>query len=484
MQKYLHSIKIKSLKRDLNTRFILLLSLFLLFLIVSYFFSSSIIRQSKYDNVLLNIAGQQRMYIYQYSSQINQSLVGLATSHLDIAIEMKEQADITANHFEKTYHAFMQGGKVDIKQDKTSEYIIYAIKDKNIHELLGMVLADWKKLKRIGLLSLRSNSRDIDKSPYVHQLLSQASTTTTKMNDVIQSLKKINTKKLQELENLLLLMVILGVLLFLVLVYFVNRRIVTPLSTVVLALQDAMDELSVEKEKAESASRAKSDFLSRMSHELRTPMNAIIGFSQLLELDAEHMDKHHTMHVREILDAGYHLLTLINEVLDLARIESGKMEVSLTAVETDDAIEKCLSLIKPQLASAELRLINNIKTNYTVFVDETRFKQIIVNILSNAIKYNRTNGCITLDATLNDEHQLVISVTDNGEGLTEDQIENLFTPFERFDKSFEVDGTGIGLVITKHLAELMGGKITVSSTPGKGSTFSLYVNLKNNAVTV
>lgn len=478
MQKYLHSIKTLTLKRDLNLRFILLLSFFLIFLIVSYLFSASIIKQSKYDNILLNVAGQQRMFIHQYSSQINQSLVGLATSHYELAIINKKQADNTAKHFDAIYHALVKGGRVDIKQDKTSTYTLYPIKDKYILDELNKVLLDWNELKRLGLLSLRSNAQDISKSPYVHELLQQSSKTVGEMNDVIQSLQKINNEKLRELEDVMLLMVILGMLLFLSLVYFVNRRIVTPLSKSVLALKDAMDELNKEKIIAETANQAKSEFLSRMSHELRTPMNAIIGFAQLLEMDKNSLDEQTNINVREILDAGYHLLTLINEVLDLARIESGKMEVSLTDVGTEGVINQCLSLVRPQLESAELRLVNRIKYNYTVFVDEVRFKQIILNLLSNAIKYNSVNGSVTLNAEATDKKQLVISVTDNGPGLTEYQIDHLFTPFERFDKTFDVDGTGIGLVISKHLAELMGGKITVESTPGEGSTFSLVVNLK------
>lgn len=226
------------------------------------------------------------------------------------------------------------------------------------------------------------------------------------------------------------------------------------------------------EENAKRASDAKSDFLSRMSHELRTPMNAILGFGQLLEFDSDELDENQQSHVREIMGAGDHLLSLINEVLDLTEIESGSLEVSMQTVDLDDAVNQSLSLIKPLAEARDVKQINNISgQGFKLLADFTRLKQVLLNLLSNAVKYNSDKGVITLDAKVIDEQRLRISITDTGEGLTKEEIDKLFTSFERLNPKFNVEGTGIGLVITKSLVELMSGSIGVESTKGSGTTF-------------
>lgn len=232
-----------------------------------------------------------------------------------------------------------------------------------------------------------------------------------------------------------------------------------------LTMRSALDE-------AERANSAKSDFLSHMSHELRTPLNAIIGFGQMLELDAEVFNDTQQGNVKEILDAGHHLLNLINDVLDLAKIESGKLEVSMESVNLDDVLQQCLSLIQPHAEGRQIKIIDNLSDKgYSVQADFTRLKQVLLNLLSNAVKYNCESGSITVDSEVIDKQRLRISVADTGEGLTDNQIAKLFRPFERMDVENNVEGTGIGLVITKHLMELMGGTIGINSSKGKGSVF-------------
>ncbi len=239
-------------------------------------------------------------------------------------------------------------------------------------------------------------------------------------------------------------------------------------------MKDARDE-------SLKANQAKSEFLTRMSHELRTPMNAILGFGQMLELDAEGFSETQRSNVQEILDASRHLMDLINEVLDLSKIENGKLEITMENVAVDDVIQQSIALIQPLAASRHIELTDHVSgKGHIVQADITRFKQILVNILSNAVKYNRESGYITLDSELIDEQHLRISVTDTGEGLTEDEITRLFSPFDRLNNVNNVEGTGIGLVITKHLAELMGGTIGVESTPGEGSTFWVELELTKN----
>ncbi|WP_445370780.1 CHASE2 domain-containing protein [Methylomonas sp. HW2-6] len=228
--------------------------------------------------------------------------------------------------------------------------------------------------------------------------------------------------------------------------------------------------------RAEQVSLAKSQFLSQMSHELRTPLNAVIGFAQLLQMDdPEHpLDPYHLDSVNEILKAGQHLLGLINELLDLAKIESGKIAMNIQSVALQDLIGDCAALITPLARSKGLDLTarNSLPQDLLLKVDPKRAKQILLNFLSNAVKYNRPNGRIDLHTQRIGSNRIRISVVDAGEGLATQEQKLLFQSFQRLGaENSEIEGTGIGLAITKQLAELMDGSVGVSSTPGMGSTF-------------
>ena len=223
---------------------------------------------------------------------------------------------------------------------------------------------------------------------------------------------------------------------------------------------------------AEKASQAKSEFLSRMSHELRTPLNAILGFGQMLDLNNSELSSIQKSNVNEILDAGQHLLNLINEVLNLAQIESGKLEVKIEKVDLTELLQECIKLMSHSIEAMKIEVVDNISEKHCfVKADYMRLKQILLNLISNAIKYNKESGRLIFDSRILFNKHIQIRITDNGAGLTEDDVNKLFNPFERLNVNDNIEGTGIGLTITKHLSDLMGGSIGVESTPGVGSTF-------------
>jgi len=230
---------------------------------------------------------------------------------------------------------------------------------------------------------------------------------------------------------------------------------------------------------AEKANLAKSDFLSSMSHELRTPLSAILGFAQLIESGTPEPTPSQKRSVDQILQAGWYLLDLINEILDLALIESGKLSLSLEPVSLAEVMLECETMIESQAGQRDIS-VTFPKFSVPCFVsaDRTRLKQVLINLLSNAIKYNTSGGKVTLSCLNSSSERIRICVEDTGEGLNPAQIDQLFQPFNRLgQKATTEQGTGIGLVMTKRLIELMGGVIGVESTVGKGSVFWIEMEL-------
>jgi signal transduction histidine kinase/ActR/RegA family two-component response regulator len=240
-----------------------------------------------------------------------------------------------------------------------------------------------------------------------------------------------------------------------------------------LSLQEQNAELQNAKQFAETANRSKSDFLSSMSHELRSPLNAILGFAQLLETESPPPSSSQMESIGRILQAGWHLLTLINEVLDLSKIESGTFSLSPEPVSLDEVMLECQAMTEGQAQKRGLRLnFPQFPSPCFVHADRTRLKQVLINLLSNAIKYNREQGMVTVDYRRTDPGRIRISVTDTGEGLPPEKLSQLFQPFNRLgQEANSEEGTGIGLVVAKQLIQLMGGVIGVESTVGVGSVF-------------
>ncbi len=230
---------------------------------------------------------------------------------------------------------------------------------------------------------------------------------------------------------------------------------------------------------AEKANRAKTDFLSGMSHELRTPLNAILGFAQLMESGSPLPTPSQKRNLDQILKAGWYLLELINEILDLALIESGKVTLSREPVSLVEVMLECRAMIEPQAKKRDISMtFPRFDIPYFVKADRTRVKQVLINLLFNAIKYNKLGGAVAVEYALILPDSIRISIRDTGAGLAPEQVAQLFQPFNRLGKETSAEeGTGIGLVVTKRLVELMGGAIGVESTVGVGSVFWIELSL-------
>lgn len=246
-------------------------------------------------------------------------------------------------------------------------------------------------------------------------------------------------------------------------------------------LQDVSDQKAQESKLqeainvAEKASMAKSDFLASMSHELRTPMNSIIGFAQLLDMEA--LTETQSDFLSEILRGGKHLLVLINEVLDLSSIESGKLSLSIETVHIEPVIKECVHLLQPlaEKKSIQINVDAKLSPEHFVQADRVRFKQLLLNLMSNAVKYNKPNGEVNVLLDGGGD-SIGITVADTGVGISEEHQAMLFTPFERFDfEGGTIEGSGIGLVIAKRIAEAMSGQISFKSEKGRGSQFTVML---------
>ena len=254
---------------------------------------------------------------------------------------------------------------------------------------------------------------------------------------------------------------------------FAAARDVTERKRLDQVLQEKNVELETARSLAEKANLAKSDFLSSMSHELRSPLNAILGFAQLMESDSPPPPPAQKEYIAQILQAGWHLLTLINEILDLAKVESRQVPLSKEPVSISEILLECQGMIEPQAQQRGIRLIfPRLEIPCFVMADRTRLKQVLINLLSNAIKYNIDQGTVEVKCTWSAPDRIRISIRDTGAGLNPEQAAQLFQAFNRLgQEAGGEEGTGIGLVVAKRLVELMGGVIGVESTVGTGSVF-------------
>jgi PAS domain S-box-containing protein len=262
---------------------------------------------------------------------------------------------------------------------------------------------------------------------------------------------------------------------------FAAARDITESKILDQALQETNLALQAAKLTAEKANLAKSDFLSSMSHELRSPLNAILGFAQLMESGNPPPTISQRQSIDQILQAGWYLLELINEILDLALIESGKLSLSQEPISLADVLGDCLGMIEPLASKSGIGLtFPTFDEAPYIKGDRTRVKQVLINLLSNAIKYNRSGGSVQVRCVLSEAHTVRIEVHDTGKGLSPEKLTQLFQPFNRLgQESGSEEGTGIGLVVSKRLVELMNGTIGATSTVGEGSMFWIELKLSH-----
>jgi len=239
------------------------------------------------------------------------------------------------------------------------------------------------------------------------------------------------------------------------------------------ALQTKNAELDKARQAADKANNAKSDFLTSMSHELRSPLNAILGFAQLMEAGSPPPTPAQKSAIDQIIHGGWYLLDLVNEILDLASVESGQLALVMATESLAEMLADCQTMIEPQAAAAGIAIrFPELAQPMRVQADRRRFKQVVINLLSNAIKYNRQQGTVTVTCLVCAPGRVRLSVQDDGRGLSPEQLANLFQPFNRLgQESGPQVGTGIGLVVSKRLIEMMGGSVGVTSRVGVGSVF-------------
>nr|WP_020406060.1 ATP-binding protein [Hahella ganghwensis] len=334
------------------------------------------------------------------------------------------------------------------------------------HQLLQGIIRQAEGLEPVIKSALEGDSGSLDTlEASLESLLENAHQLTLQINnDKIEQIV-VNRKRLSSVflstEILLSVLALLSLLGFVFLYLMIERA------------EKNRAEAEFHRRRAEANSEAKSRFLSNMSHELRTPLNAIMGFTQLIRMEGENLSREHLDNVVEIYNASEHLLSLINDILDLSKIESGQLGISMEPCSVMTVIDECFKLVNRLAYEKNISLHAPVtRFDYLLEADHTRLKQVLTNLLTNAIKYNRKDGWVKVELRRRErDNRLRIEIIDNGIGIRKHDQSKVFQPFERLADDVTIEGTGIGLALCQQLVMLMGGEIGFKSTDGEGSRF-------------
>lgn len=596
---------LNSLRGSPTVRIGMLLSLFLALFVMSYMLVSWAVNAKKHDSVDINLAGRQRMLAQKYAREINLVLIGMAASDWEMVISQKRNAEETAELFEITLHAFLEGGHVQIGFSSPKTVYLPPVKAPHIREQLKQIGREWGKLKKSALIALRSDSKSLANNKYTARLQTQADTTVVEMDNVVILLQQESNAKLEKIRAYQPLMLGVGCLLFISILTFISLKIVHPreqaekrlkaserrFASVVKSANDAIivanrsgeivlwneaagrifgftideimgqslthimpdhfkkrhggginrfietgnptitrgkleleglrkdgrkipielslaswkteedrfftiiirditerkcaeEELKQAWQQAKHSNIIKSEFLAHMSHEIRTPMNGIIGFVNILMENS--LTKEQTELLEIINKSANNLMAIINNILDISKVESDKLILEEVDFDIEVLIHDVCSLVKFNTDERNTEIFVDVEDIPTMLSgDPTRLRQIITNLVGNACKFTKS-GEIVLKVSLLEEEKLVylqFAVHDTGIGIPKEKLEIIFNPFTQEDSSTtrKFGGTGLGLAISKKLSELMGGKMWVESKLGEGSTFYFTAKFKKTA---